>query len=414
MHRRILDRLHLPHSEGSGSLIAAMCINAFGAGMFYPFALIYFTGVTSLGVATIGLILTTATLVTLAVTPVTGALVDRLGSRQLVVTSQVLEATGFVLYLTVSSGTTLFVASLLVTSATRMFFASFSTMIAEHAAGGDRDRWYGMVGVTQSLAASISGFLASLVIASIGQPGFRTVIALNACCLLGSAVMLRRVPANRRTDDSASADGGYRSVLADGAFVRIVASNALFVLCSMLPGIGLALYITDGLHAPLWTVGVLGIVQTGLVIGFQMRVLRVVEGIRRTRVMQFAGGVWVAACLLFAGAGLLPDLVLVPYVILSVALFTFAQLLYVPTAQSLAASVGPPALQGRYVATYELSWGLARAMSPALFGITFDLTPAAPWLAMSVIVLCAMVVLRSAETRIDTSVNHPLSVRPAP
>lgn len=411
MTGRLLDRLGLRLAGGSGPLLAALCVNAFGAGMFYPFALLYFTRATSLSVGTIGLILTTATLITLAVTPVTGALVDRLGSRRLVVTSQVLEATGFAVYLTVSSAVTLFIASLLVTSATRMFYASFSTMIAERADGPDRDRWYGMVGVTQSLAASISGFLASLIIASIGQPGFRFVIVFNACCLALSAILLGRVRIERRIAASGSADGGYRSVLRDGAFVRIVASNALFILCSMLPGLGLAVYVTDALHAPLWTVGVLGIIQTGLVVGLQMRVIQSVEGISRIRVMQLAGCVWIVACLLFAGAVVVPAVVLLPCLVLSIACFTVAQMLYVPTARSLAASIGPTALQGRYVAMCEFSWGLAGALGPALFGIAFDVFSAAPWLLMGVVVLCAMVLLRTAEARMPNPANRPIGMK---
>jgi hypothetical protein len=45
MHRRILDRFNLSAARGSGSLFAALGINAFGAGMFlfYPFAMLYFT-----------------------------------------------------------------------------------------------------------------------------------------------------------------------------------------------------------------------------------------------------------------------------------------------------------------------------------------------------------------------------------
>lgn len=46
-----LDRFQLPDAEGAGSLLAALSINAFGAGMFYPFALIYFTRAVSLGAA---------------------------------------------------------------------------------------------------------------------------------------------------------------------------------------------------------------------------------------------------------------------------------------------------------------------------------------------------------------------------
>lgn len=410
MYRRILDRFHLADTEGSGSLFAALCINAFGAGMFYPFSLIYFTRATALGLGTIGLILTTATLITLVVTPITGALVDRLGARRLVVTSQVLEATGFAVYLVVSSALTLFPAALLVTSATRMFYASFSTMIAEQADGTGRDRWYGMVGVTQSLAASISGFFASLIIGSVGLPGFRVVIAVNACCLVISAILLRRVPAGRRRVANEPTDGGYRSVLSDVAFVRIVGSNTLFILCSMLPGLGLAIYAIDALHVPFWSLGALGLIQTGLVVGLQMRVLRLVEGIRRTQVMRLAGWVWVAACLLFAAADLLPVAAIVPYLFVAASCFTLAQLLYVPTARSLAASMGPTALQGRYVATYELSWGLAGAVGPVLFGISFGVFPAAPWLLMSVVVLGAVVLLRSAEARMPGWENHPLRV----
>ncbi len=406
----LLDRFRIAATEGSGSLLIALCVNAFGAGMFYPFALLYFTMTTSLSIGRIGLILTVATLITLVVTPVTGALVDRLGSRRLVGSSQVLEATGFAVYLFVSSAATLFIASLLVTSATRMFYASFSTMIAEREEGADRDRWYGLVGVAQSLAASVSGFLASLIIASIGLPGFRAVIALNASCLLISAILLRRVPPTRRTVLSESRANGYRSVLGDVAFVRIVASNTLFILCSMLPGLGLAIYVTDALHAPLWTVGALGIVQTSLVVGLQMRVIRSVERMRRTQVMQLGGAVWVVACLLFAGAGALPASPIVPYLFLSVTCFTIAQMLYVPTARSLAASLGPATLQGRYVAMYEFSWGLAGALGPALFGVTFDVLPAAPWLATSMIVVLAMVVLRSAETRMPGGTSYSIGL----
>lgn len=405
MHRRILERLHVPSTEGSGSLIAAMCINAFGAGLFFPFSFLYFTMATSLTVGQVGVILTTATLITLVVTPVTGALVDRLGSRRLVVTSQVIQAVGLGQYLVASSAFTLLLGALLVTSAARMFFASFSTMLAEQGEGADRDRWYGRVGVTENLASSMSGFLASLVIGSVGLPGFRAVIAFNAGCLIGSAVLLRRVPLRQR-NETTSPDGGYRSVLKDRAFLRLVFANALFAVCSMLLGLGLAIYVTDALRAPLWTVGVLGVMQTGLVVGLQMRVLGAVEGIGRIRVMQFAGGLRIVACLLFAAAVLVPGAAVVPWLLQGAGCFTFAQMLYGPTARALAASQGPPELQGRYVATYEFSWGLAAAVSPALFGISYGASVVVPWLLMGALAAVAMLVLRSVEARMTGAVHH--------
>jgi MFS family permease len=144
---RLLQACH----SNSTPLFLALGINAFGAGMFFPFAILYYQAATSLSVASIGLALTSATLVTLAVNPVTGVLVDRLGARRLVVAGNCLEAVGFAAYLAVSSAATLFAAALLATAGTRMFFASSSALIAESVAGIERDRWYGLVGITQTI-----------------------------------------------------------------------------------------------------------------------------------------------------------------------------------------------------------------------------------------------------------------------
>lgn len=397
MTGRVLERLGLATTGSSASLFIALCINAFGAGMFYPFALLFFTDATSLSVGRVGFILTVATLITLATTPITGALVDRFGPRRLVVLSQVLEATGFAAYLLVASGITLFVASLVVTSAARMFFASFSTLIAQAVEGNERDRWYGLVGMTQALAASASGLAASLVISTVGMAGFRVVIIVNACCLLISGLLLRRTPVRRIPGAARPPGDGYRSVLRDRPFVKIVIANALFVLCSMLPGLGLAVFVTDGLGAPLWAVGMLGIVQTALIVGGQRAALRTVESRQRTRIMLGAGLLWIVACVLMALAVALPGWMIVPWLLGAIVVFTVAQMLYIPTARALAAGMGPDAVQGRYIATYEFSWGIAAALGPMLFGVTFEVSPAAPWIVVAGLVLVAVMILRSAD-----------------
>ncbi|MBA3276775.1 MAG: MFS transporter, partial [Chloroflexia bacterium] len=107
----IRGRLRRARHLNTVPLFLALGINAFGAGMFFPFAIIYYQAVTSLPVASIGLALTSATLITLADNPVTGLLVDRFGARRLVVLSHCLEATGFAAYLAVSSALSLFLAA---------------------------------------------------------------------------------------------------------------------------------------------------------------------------------------------------------------------------------------------------------------------------------------------------------------
>lgn len=401
------ERLGLSALKGSLTLIAAMCINAFGAGMFFPFAILYYQAATSLSVSTIGVALTSATLVTLSMTPITGALVDRFGAGRLVVGSQLLEAVGFIAYLAVSSAGSLFAAALVATAGTRIFYASFSTLIAELAKDAERDRLYGLVGITQSVGASASGFLASLVIGSIGMVGFRAIIITNACCLVASAWLIHRLKSNDVSHQRRDSDQGYRTVLGDRPFLKVVGSNALFILCSMLTGIALAVYATEAMGAPLWAVGVAGLLQTGLVVGLQSLVIQRIQPYRRTRAMLFAGCLWIGACLLFAFGAVVPKSVVVPYLIMAVVVFTAAQLFYIPVSRSLAANLGPPSLRGRYIATYELSWGLAAAIVPAFFGITYDILPSAPWVLMCLIVAGAMALLRWAEDFIPIRQNRP-------
>lgn len=407
MFHSLRRRLSQVGGNDSALLLAAVSINSFGAGMFFPFALLYYQAATSLSVGTIGLALTCATLISLSIGPITGTLVDRYGARRLVVYSQCIEATGFVMYLAVASPISLFAAALIATSGTRMFYASFSALVAESNSGAERDRWYGLVGVTQSVGSSLSGFLASIVIGSIGLVGFRGVIVFNVCCLLASALLIQGQHHHAVAMLKGETSSSYRVVLRDRVFLKIVACNGLFVLCSMLIGIAFAVYATEALHAPLWSVGVAGIIQTGLVVGVQTKVIERVASFRRTRVMLWAGLVWINACLLFALAVVVPHRYIVPYIIVAAVTFTIAQILYLPASRSLAAGLGPTAVRGRYIAVYELSWGMAAAAGPAIFGLTYELAPPIPWLTMSVVVLVAMAILVSGEKGIPMSRNRP-------
>lgn len=403
----LTNRLRFSTAQESGSLFAAMCINAFGAGMFYPFAMLSYQAATSLSVGTIGLALTYATLLTLLITPITGILVDRFSARGLVVASQVVGATGFLIYLSVSSALSLFLAAVIATAGTRMFYASFSVLIAEMVQDADRDHWYGLVGITQSIGSSISGFLASLVIGSIGMLGFRAVIIANTVCLVASATLIYRQKTVRPQYQPRESEQGYLTVLYDRAFLGLVASNIVFIMCSMLIGIALAIYATEAMHAPLWSVGMVGLLQTGLVVGLQGLVIQFIRGYRRTRAMLFAGCFWVVSCLFFASGVIVPSSSVVPVLIIAASTFTVAQLFYIPASRALAANFGTPSLRGRYIAIYELSWGLAAAATPAFFGVTYDVLPSAPWLFAVILVVVGMGLLRRTESSIPLLKNRP-------
>jgi MFS family permease len=289
-----------------------------------------------------------------------------------------------------------------------MFFASSSTLIAESVTGAGRDRWYGLVGITQTVGASVSGVLASLLIGSAGGRGIRAVIAANVCCLLVAAILIHGARSSRPARRSGQGGPGYRAILRDTTFLALVGCNLLVVLCSMMTGLGFVVYATGALGAPLWVIGAIGATQTALVVGVQTRVTRLVQGVRRTRTMGIAVAIWIVACLGYAAGGLVPPGTIVPWLLLTGIVLTLAQMLYTPASRALAAGIAPPGAQGRAIATYELSWGIAAAASPALFGVTYGLAPTLPWLAMCCLLLAAMGRLRVVRRGIPEWRDRPL------
>src|SRR5712692_5249117 len=108
-------RLGLPHTRGAGSFIVAMFIDALGSGLFVPFSLLYFHTVAGLSLPVVGTVLTVATILSLPMTLITGILVDRVGTRRVLIISELFLASGFLGYLVVRTVPALFAAALLAT-----------------------------------------------------------------------------------------------------------------------------------------------------------------------------------------------------------------------------------------------------------------------------------------------------------
>jgi len=389
----IATRLGLPRVQGHAAFVVAFLVDALGTGLYLPFSLLYFQRVAGLPLPAIGVALTGATLATLPLTPLTGALVDRFGGRRLVIASQFLQAAGFLGYLVVRSVPVLLVTALLVTAGGRVFYAASTALIAEVASPNERDRWYGFVGATQNVGLGVGGLLAGAVVAingATGALGYHLLILANVLSFFLTAALLRwYMPEPRHPPAAAPRGGGYRAVLADRPFLGLVACNVVFALCALLLVTGLPVYAIESLGISTALVGALFALNTLLIVGTQTVIVRAIEPYRRTRALAVAGVVWVAGCALFALAPVLPRAVVAPYLCGVVAVYTLGALLHTPTATALAVASGPEALRGRYVAAYELSWGLAAALAPAVFTGLYAVGPAWPWATVAGLALLA-------------------------
>jgi len=401
----LIQQTGLPRIRGREALILAFLIDSLGTGLYLPFSLLYFQKIAGLSLPTVGATLTIATILTLPMTPITGYLVDRWGTKRLVIVSQLLQAVGILGYLFVHDIPLLFGASFLLTASSRIFYASATALLAEVASSDERDRWFGFMGATRSLGQMAGGLLAGFIVALGGDNGYRAIILANTLSYLLMVLFLcwYRVgtrPSEPFTDIGEARVGGYRAVLADRPYIVFVACNVILALCSSLVSIALPIYATERLQVSTVIVGALFSCGSLLVICAQTLTVQILGTYRRTRSLMVACLIWVMGCILFALAPLLPGFLLVPYLFGAMIVYTVAGLIANPTAVALAAACGPLRLQGRYMALYELSFGVAGAIAPIVFTTLYAVGPAWPWMVLACPVLIAALIIRRLEAHL--------------
>jgi hypothetical protein len=157
-------------------------------------------------------------------------------------------------------------------------------------------------------------------------------------------------------------------LISDRPFLGLTLTNMGFSLCSLMFVVGLPVYTVHALHTPTSLPGILFALNTVLLAATQTLVVQGLESYCRTRALVGASGLWCAWAGLIMLALLLPSGALVPYLLVITGVYTLAELMHGPTSNALAAAAGPAAQRARYMAAFQLSWGIASMLAPSVFG----------------------------------------------
>ncbi len=350
-------------------------INALGNGAYLPFSLLLMAGLTGLPLTTVGLTMTVAALVALGSMPAMGALIDRTGSRPALVTAHLLRASAFAVLPVVHH----LVAFALVAGFSgiteRMARIAQPALIGETATGGDADR---LVALTRSLnnAGMGLGGLVAAVLAGSRAPWLYTGAAwLNAATFVVAAGMVAAIRSSRSvpqepTLEPAVIPATYGRVLRDRSFRLLVTSTGLAAFGYSALTIFLPLYALR-LATPSWTSGALFSLNTALcaLAGVPVAAAATRRAGRATvaqwglalMATGFAAIAMVATLPASAGALALVGLAV------GIVVYSVGELLHAPMSTALALAQTAPELRGRSMAINQMAWGLAAALSPALF-----------------------------------------------
>ncbi|WP_327189872.1 MFS transporter [Streptomyces xinghaiensis] len=401
-------------SRGGPVLIGALVLDAVGNGLFLPLSLVYFLRLTDIPVGPLGVLISTANILTLPIPVWTGLLADRFGALPVVVASQVLHGLGYLAYGRADGPVSVFLAVTLVASGVRFFWSAVFTAIADYADGSrsalTKETWFGWATMARTAGFGAGGLLTGLVIADGRADAYRAVAYGAAGCFAVAALVIAvfvrapgplhrgrgdgggeggtgeaEVRAGGRADGTGAPRAGYRTLLRDGPFLALTGVNTIFAMTTMMLALALPTFVETGLHGPAGLTSAVLVGNTVLVALLAASVARRLAPYRRTRVLAAAAVLW--AVWSFAYSGLVPDRPSWVFPLLAAAtlLFTLAELMHAPISIGLATAVSPLAARGRYLAAYQYSFTFAGIVAPAFFTTLFELHRSLPWAALGAV-----------------------------
>ncbi|MFJ8387840.1 MFS transporter [Streptomyces sp. NPDC094438] len=398
--RQLLAKWGLPELRGNGRFVSANIMDSLGNGLVLAFTVIYFTTTTSLSLGSIGAALSVGQFLALPTPVVVGPLIDRYGSRRVVVAANIVSALGFSGFLAADSVWKIVAVQFVVQAGSSGYWTSSRALVLLAARSDDQARWFGFIGALRNIGGGFGVAVASIAIA-LDRGGVPVLVLVNALTFVIAASLMaswrpvtgQAAPHVPRTESQAfrtAQGGGYGVVLRDLRYMRLAVANLAFVLAAAVLPVLLAVYITKVLHAAAWLVGACMVGNMVLVALVQTLVARTIEHRRPTWVLALAGVVNAVAFALFGVLLALPGWAVAVGLLPATAVFTLAEMLSLPSSGELSASLAPERIRGRYLGVYQLSWSLGNAVAPALLTMLVGHGAAWPWVVLGALNLIAV------------------------
>jgi predicted MFS family arabinose efflux permease len=356
-------------------------VNAFGTGVAFPFVVIYLHNVRGFSLAVAGAVLATGSFVGLAIGPIAGLLVDRVGGRTILALALVLMAVGWGLFPLVREPWHAFLASAVAGAGNASFWPSQSALLAGLTPQVRRHAAYALQRVARNLGIGLGGLTGGLIATTTNPTSFTVLFVVDAATFLAFVVVLAFVPdPELPPEEEGARPGRCRDVLRDRLLLGIVGLNVLFVSAGYAQFELLPVFAKNEAGVTERAIGVIFLVNTLVIVLAQLPLAHQLEGRRRMPALAFMTALWATSWLivLVAGAWIEAAAAATAFA-LAAAIFGLGECFQGPTQGALVADLAPPRLRGRYMALSTTSWEIGFVIGPAIGGFILDRQPLALW-----------------------------------
>ncbi len=344
---------------------AAALVDSSGDGLYLAGSALFFTRGQGLSIATVGLGLSIAGVVGLAVAPVIGRLADRFGPRDVFVLLMVVQTLAVASYAVVHGLLALAFSASLAAICRQGAQAARGALIGQ-LAGAAAAQLRSYVHAVTNVGIAVGAALAGLAVARDTHSAYVALMLADAATFAVAAALVATLP--RRPLAVRPADVRAASALRDSRYVALTALNGLLALQFVVSGYLLPLWVVYHTHAPRWLASPLLLVNTGLIVLLQVRVSRRFAGLAGSaRAYRLGGAALGTSFLLFATAAFAGGrLAATVWLLAAIVVASVAELLTLAGAFGVSFGLAPAHALGEYQGLWNVGSGASLAIGPGL------------------------------------------------
>jgi MFS family permease len=353
-------------------------VNTVGDGLFMTVSALYFTRVAGLGVSQVGAGLTVAGLCGVAASVPAGRAADRWGSRRVLIALNVAEAAGMACYVLVHSFAVFLLVVCAETAVDRGAAAARNALYADALPQETRVRGRAYLRAVTNVGIGAGAACAAFALQADTRGAYLAVIAANAVTFAAVAALLPSIPVRAGGTGPAGPDADTpvgarprRNPLTDLPYLAVTALNALLSLQFAVLTVGIPLWVVRDTHAPRAVVSASMLLNTVLVVAFQVRATRATRDLRSAaRALRLSGLLLGGSCLVIAASHGLPGAAAAVVLLAAVVLETAGEVLSQAGGWLLGYDLADPRATGAYQGVFNAGASAGLMAGPVVLTAT--------------------------------------------
>lgn len=345
------------------NLAASNLARTIGNGVLVSVTLLYFTRSVGLPAAQVGLGMTVAAALGMLASIPAGHVADRIGSRTAAIAFVGLQGLMIGGYAIARGFIGFVVAATLVIAAQSAADAARGALVAGVIPSKDRVRARAYLRSITNIGISIGAVAGGVALHIDSRVGYVGLLLAAGALYLVSAAMFLTVPSTPPT--TKPDDGPTWIVLRDRPFAVVALLNTILVMNGGLLTVALPLWIAERTNAPTWLFSGILLINTVMVVLFQVRASKGSEDVAGgARAMRRSGVLLAVCCAVFALAANQPVWIAVAILVLGTFVHVFGELLYAAGSWALSYELAPEHAQGQYQGLFGMSTQLGSMVTP--------------------------------------------------